>query len=73
MVANNKQHTQDDNGKNISNRSSSNKGFASMDSEKQREAASKGGKASHGSGSSHQSDSKTEKGVSPKGGQSRGK
>jgi hypothetical protein len=36
----------------------SNRGFASMDEEKQREIASKGGKASHGGGRSSGSGSK---------------
>lgn len=36
---------------------SSNRGFASMDPQKQREIASEGGKASHASGNAHEFDS----------------
>ncbi|MDB5006312.1 MAG: ral stress protein [Mucilaginibacter sp.] len=49
--------------------SSSNRGFAAMDDEKQREIASKGGKAAHESGHAHEFDSKEAREAGRKGGQ----
>jgi uncharacterized protein len=48
----------------------SNRGFASMDPEKQREIASKGGKAAHESGKAHEFDSNEAREAGKKGGQS---
>lgn len=49
------------------------RGFASMDPEKQREIASKGGKAAHESGNAHEFDSEEAREAGRKGGQERGK
>ncbi|GHH46608.1 MULTISPECIES: KGG domain-containing protein [Gammaproteobacteria] len=46
-----------------------NRGFASMDEEKQREIASKGGKAAHASGNAHEFDSREASEAGRKGGQ----
>lgn len=48
---------------------SSNRGFASMDPEKQRQIASKGGKAAHQKGSAHEFDSQEARQAGKKGGQ----
>ncbi|KAB7763762.1 stress-induced protein [Xanthomonas maliensis] len=48
----------------------SNRGFASMDEDKQREIASKGGKAAHASGNAHEFDSKEARDAGRKGGES---
>lgn len=47
---------------------SSNRGFASMDSEKQREIASKGGKAAHEKGTAHEFSSEEAREAGQKGG-----
>jgi uncharacterized protein len=52
------------------NKGSSNRGFASMDPEKQRQIASKGGKAAHQKGSAHEFDSQEARQAGKKGGQS---
>ena len=49
----------------------SNRGFASMDEEKQREIASKGGKAAHEKGTAHEFSSDEAREAGSKGGQSR--
>ncbi len=49
-----------------------NRGFASMDPEKQREIASMGGKAAHEKGTAHEFDSDEAREAGRKGGQSRG-
>lgn len=49
----------------------SNRGFGSMDQDKQREIASKGGKAAHASGNAHQFDSEEAAEAGRKGGQGR--
>lgn len=46
----------------------SNRGFAAMDQEKQREIASKGGKAAHAKGTAHEFDSRTAAEAGSKGG-----
>lgn len=46
-----------------------NRGFASMDDDKQREIASKGGKASHESGNAHEFDSNEARQAGKKGGE----
>jgi general stress protein YciG len=51
----------------------SRKGFASMDPEKQREIASKGGKAAHMSGHAHQFTTEEARVAGRKGGESRGR
>jgi hypothetical protein len=51
----------------------SRKGFASMDPNKQREIASKGGKAAHMSGNAHQFTPEEARVAGRKGGESRGK
>ncbi len=48
----------------------SNKGFASMDPEKQRKIASKGGKAAHRKGTAHEFTSEEAREAGRKGGQS---
>ncbi len=48
------------------------RGFASMDAEKQREIASKGGKAAHEKGTAHEFDSEEAREAGRKGGQARG-
>jgi general stress protein YciG len=52
------------------NTQSGNRGFASMDDEKQREIASKGGQAAHEQGTAHEFDSKEAAEAGRKGGQS---
>jgi len=49
----------------------SDRGFASMDDDKQREIASKGGYAAHESGNAHEFDSEGAREAGKKGGQSR--
>jgi general stress protein YciG len=53
---------------NNQNNSGSNRGFAAMDPEKQREIASEGGKAAHESGNAHEFDSEEAKKAGQKGG-----
>lgn len=48
------------------------RGFASMDEDKQREIASKGGKAAHEKGTAHEFDSEEAREAGRKGGQARG-
>lgn len=48
---------------------SDNRGFASMDEEKQKEIASKGGKAAHEKGTAHEFDSEEARKAGKKGGQ----
>ena len=48
------------------------RGFASMDAEKQREIASKGGKAAHEKGTAHEFSSEEAREAGRKGGQARG-
>jgi general stress protein YciG len=50
----------------------SGRGFAGMDPEKQREIASKGGKAAHQSGNANEFDSESAREAGRKGGQARG-
>jgi uncharacterized protein len=50
----------------------SSRGFASMDPEKQREIASKGGQAAHAKGTAHEFDSEEARNAGRKGGQARG-
>ena len=52
-------------------RNTSRRGFASMDIQKQREIASKGGKAAHLSGNAHQFTSEEARRAGSKGGQAR--
>jgi uncharacterized protein len=49
------------------------RGFASMDASKQREIASKGGKAAHAKGTAHEFTSEEAREAGRKGGQARGK
>jgi general stress protein YciG len=51
------------------NQGNSNRGFASMDPEQQREIASKGGKAAHESGNAHEFSSEEAREAGRKGGQ----
>ena len=53
-------------------KSGSERGFAAMDPEKQKEIASKGGKASHESGNAHEFNSEEAREAGRKGGESRG-
>jgi general stress protein YciG len=55
----------------MANNNTSNRGFASMDEEKQREIASKGGKAAHEKGTAHEFDSKEAQEAGRKGGEAR--
>jgi general stress protein YciG len=50
----------------------SNRGFASMDDDQQREIASKGGHAAHESGNAHEFDSEEAREAGRKGGETRG-
>jgi general stress protein YciG len=54
------------------NNNTSNRGFASMDPEKQREIASKGGKAAHEKGTAHEFTSEEAREAGSKGGQASG-
>lgn len=54
------------------NDNQSNRGFAGMDPDKQRDIASKGGKAAHEKGTAHEFDSQEAREAGRKGGQSRG-
>ena len=54
---------------NQQNQGSSNRGFASMDEQKQREIASQGGKASHEKGTGHEFTSEEAREAGRKGGQ----
>jgi len=55
----------------MANNNTSNRGFASMDEDKQREIASKGGKAAHQKGTAHEFTSEEAKAAGQKGGQAR--
>ena len=50
-------------------RRTSNRGFASMDPERQRQIASQGGRAAHQKGTAHEFDSEEARGAGRKGGQ----
>lgn len=52
----------------MANKGNDNRGFASMDEEKQREIASKGGKAAHEQGQAHEFDSEEARKAGQKGG-----
>lgn len=54
---------------NSSSSSTSNRGFASMDPEKQRQIASQGGKAAHAKGTAHEFSSEEARKAGQKGGQ----
>ena len=60
------------NNENSNTNNSDKRGFASMDAEKQREIASKGGKAAHEKGTAHQFSSEEAREAGRKGGQARG-
>lgn len=57
---------------NENNQNGQGRGFASMDPEKQREIASRGGKAAHMSGNAHQFSSEEAREAGRRGGQARG-
>ena len=57
--------------KNQGNKSNSERGFASMDEDKQRAIASEGGKAAHEKGTAHEFDSEEAREAGRKGGQAR--
>ena len=59
-------------GGNQGGKGSSNRGFASMDEERQRQIASKGGKAAHDSGNAHEFTSEEAREAGRKGGQASG-
>jgi len=61
-----------ENGSQLSNREKSNRGFAAMSSEKQKEIARKGGRAAHEQGVAHEWNSEEARMAGKKGGQSRG-
>ena len=54
----------------MADQNTSNRGFESMDEDKQREIASKGGKAAHASGNAHEFDSEEAREAGRKGGES---
>nr|WP_161962000.1 KGG domain-containing protein [Xanthomonas campestris] len=54
----------------MADQNTSNRGFASMDEDKQREIASKGGKAAHASGNAHEFESEEAREAGRKGGES---
>ncbi|MEC3890403.1 KGG domain-containing protein [Xanthomonas campestris] len=54
----------------MADQNTGNRGFASMDEDKQREIASKGGKAAHASGNAHEFDSEEAREAGRKGGES---
>lgn len=54
------------------NQNNSGRGFAGMDPDKQRDIASKGGRAAHEKGTAHEFDSEEAREAGRKGGQSRG-
>lgn len=56
-------------GRTVPKKGTSNRGFASMDAQKQREIASKGGKAAHASGHAHEFTSEEAREAGRKGGQ----
>jgi uncharacterized protein len=60
------------NNNNSGNNNTDKRGFASMDAEKQREIASKGGKAAHEKGTAHEFSSEEAREAGRKGGQARG-
>jgi general stress protein YciG len=63
-------HDKDSNNKDSNNKgNTSNRGFASMDEDKQREIASKGGKAAHERGTAHEFDSEEAREAGRKGGE----
>ena len=63
-------HEKDSNNKDSNNKgNTSNRGFASMDEDKQREIASKGGKVAHERGSAHEFDSEEARAAGRKGGE----
>lgn len=53
----------------MANKSNDKRGFASMDEDKQREIASKGGEAAHESGNAHEFDSEEARKAGKKGGE----
>lgn len=55
----------------MASKNTSRRGFASMDEEKQREIASKGGKAAHEKGTAHEFTSKEAQEAGRKGGEAR--
>jgi general stress protein YciG len=61
----------DDNENTTSSTGTSNRGFASMDEDKQREIASKGGKAAHQKGTAHEFNSQEAAEAGRKGGRAR--
>lgn len=61
----------DDNNMDYTNEGQGRKGFASMDPEKQRKIASKGGKAAHKKGTAHEFSSEEAREAGRKGGKSR--
>ncbi len=66
-MASNNQGNQSDQGK----KGSSNRGFASMDPQRQREIASEGGRAAHEKGTAHEFTSEEAREAGRKGGQAR--
>ena len=60
-----------DDNQNASSSGTSNRGFASMDEDKQREIASKGGKAAHQKGTAHEFNSQEAAEAGRKGGRAR--
>ncbi len=64
--------TEDDYSDTVSQNTKGRQGFASMSEEKQRQIASKGGRAAHAQGTAHEWNSEEAKQAGRKGGQSRG-
>lgn len=69
MAENRNQSDQQNNQENRSSRGSSNRGFASMDPQKQREIASAGGRAAHRQGVAHEWSTEEAREAGRKGGQ----
>ena len=68
----NQNHENNKNKNNEKNNNSGGRGFASMDEDKQREIASKGGKAAHEKGTANQFDSESGREAGREGGRSGG-
>lgn len=69
MVSNNYGLSRKESANPVPKKGTANRGFASMDSEKQRAIASKGGKAAHASGNAHEFTSEEAREAGRKGGQ----
>ena len=71
MAQNNENNNEENLTSNVTGSGASKRGFGSMDEDKQREIASKGGKAAHQKGTAHEFTSEEAKLAGQKGGQAR--